>query len=104
MSPYGPSAMGASRVEASIFGESALIDRVCYNDVVHELLPCQCCEHSFLLLLSNLVDTHHGSWMFVLCYGGNVCFNANTLSVGNGQSFLGMWKFEYLVREPDTQA
>ena len=34
MNPLDTSGMGALRVEASIFGESALIDRVCCDVVV----------------------------------------------------------------------
>ena len=39
MSPLDTSGMGALRVEASIFGESALIDRVCCDFVLFVKVP-----------------------------------------------------------------
>jgi hypothetical protein len=76
---------GRVEVEASIFGESALIDRVC------------CYYHSFAgTVRLCLIIIYH--WIFLRMFSRMQWDDA-----ANGKSLLGMWQFKYLAREPDAQ-
>ena len=87
MSPLDTSGMGALRVEASIFGESALIDRVCCDVVVFVKVSASKLVHFIPFIFGDcslLADLIVSYCMICICV--NVC------TIGNGKSLLAMRK------------